>query len=83
MENLKIEELTSFSEDTVLDISSLMHELNPDSFTSQLRLKNVVDNPSMHLYVIRDAKRIVASATLCVCHTLPSPPQIPIRRNMS
>lgn len=65
-----VEELRSFSLQDVADFDALMHELSATSFCDELLLSNALDDANVHVYVIRDEGHIVATATLCVKHTL-------------
>ena len=47
-----------------------MHELSATSFCDELLLSNVIDVANDQVYVIRHEGHIVATATLCVKHTL-------------
>ena len=74
-------ELTEYSEAYVPKIDVLMHELAPGACATEERVRKVIDDPNMHLYAIVDCGsegsavkdvskgRMVACATLCVCHT--------------
>lgn len=64
-----IQELKSFSEADLRDMDKLMHQLSASSFCNEEKMQKVVDDAGCHLYVIRKEGRIVATATLCVCHT--------------
>ena len=65
-----VEEFSSFSLQDVADLDDLMHELSATSFCNELLLSNALDDANVHVYVIRDEGHIVATATLCVMHTL-------------
>jgi len=65
-----VEELSSFSFQDVADLDALMHELSATSFCDELLLSNALDDANVHVYVIREEGHIVATATLCVMHTL-------------
>ncbi|MBQ0080185.1 MAG: GNAT family N-acetyltransferase [Alistipes sp.] len=69
MDDLKIVELVSFSEDIISSFSSLMKELNSNSMATKERLRRVIEHPSIHQYVVKDSQEIVACATLCVSYT--------------
>ena len=72
---MDVVELTSFSKKDLLDIDSLMHQLSATSYCNEAILQKVMDDAGSHLYVIREVSggsesgRILATATLCVCHT--------------
>ena len=65
-----VEELISYSAGNLSDLDALMHELSATSFCNELLLSNALDDANVHVYVIRDEGHIVATATLCVKHTL-------------
>lgn len=67
---MKITELTSFSHEEFLQIRQLMSELdNSLPFTEQ-QLENVVNAPSCHLLVMRDATdTIIGTCTLCLFYS--------------
>jgi len=65
-----VEELRSYTPVDLADLDALMHELSATSFCDELLLSNALDDANVHVYVIRDEGHIVATATLCVMHTL-------------
>ena len=65
-----VEELISYSAGDLSDLDALMHELSATSFCNELLLSNALDDANVHVYVIRAEGHIVATATLCVKHTL-------------
>ncbi len=65
-----VEELISYTSQELADLDALMHELSATSFCYELLLSNALDDANVHVYVIRDEGHIVATATLCVMHTL-------------
>lgn len=65
-----IEELISYSPQALADLDALMRELSATSFCSEALLKSALDDPNVHVYVIRDGDHIAASGTLCLKHTL-------------
>ena len=65
-----VEELFSCSPRDLADLDGLMHELSATSFCSEGLLKAALADANVHVYVIRDGGRIVASGTLCIKHTL-------------
>ncbi len=65
-----VEELSSYTLEDLADIDALMHELSATSFCNELLLSNALDDANVHVYVIRAEGHIVATATLCVKHTL-------------
>ena len=65
-----VEELRSFSLQDLAELDALMHELSATSYCDELLLSNALDDANVHVYVIRDEGHIVATATLCVKHTL-------------
>ena len=67
---IMVEELRSYTPGDLSDLDTLMHELSTTSFCNELLLSNALDDANVHVYVIRDEGHIVATATLCVKHTL-------------
>ena len=65
-----VAELSSYTPEDLSDLNALMHELSATSYCDILLLSNALDDPNVHVYVIRDCGHIVATATLCVKHTL-------------
>ena len=65
-----VEELFSCSPRDLADLDGLMHELSATSFCSEGLLQAALADANVHVYVIRDGGRIVASGTLCIKHTL-------------
>ena len=52
------------------DLDSLMHELSATSFCNEELLQAALNDANVHVYVIREEGRIVATGTLCIKHTL-------------
>ena len=65
-----VEELSSYTPEDLADLDALMHELSATSYCDELLLSNALDDANVHVYVIRAEGHIVATATLCVKHTL-------------
>lgn len=65
-----IEELCSYTPHDLADLDALMHELSATSYCNELLLSNALNDANVHVYVIRDMYHIIATATLCVKHTL-------------
>ena len=65
-----VEELISYSAEDLAALDGLMHELSATSFCSEELLKSALADANVHVYVIRDAGRIVATGTICIKHTL-------------
>lgn len=65
-----VAELSSYTPEDLSDLDALMHELSATNYCDNLLLSNALDDPNVHVYVIRDCGHIVATATLCVKHTL-------------
>lgn len=65
-----VEELRTYTPQDLLDLDALMHELSASSFCNEELLKNALNDPNVHVYVIRDGGHIVATGTLCIKHTL-------------
>lgn len=66
---MKIEELNRYDEKDREDLDALMHELCPESSCSRETLLRAIEDNGCHLYTIRDASHIVASACLCIAHS--------------
>ena len=64
------EELSSYTPHDLADLDALMHELSATSFCNEELLNNALNDANVHVYVIRDEGRIVATGTLCIKHTL-------------
>lgn len=47
-----------------------MHELSATSFCNEELFKKALDDSNVHVYVIREESRIVATGTLCIKHTI-------------
>ena len=65
-----LEELVSYRPQDLADLDALMHELSATSFCNEALLRAALDDANVHVYVIRDDGRIVATGTLCIKHTL-------------
>ena len=65
-----VEEVNTYTPQNLSDLDALMHELSASSFCNEELLKNALNDPNVHVYVIRDGGHIVATGTLCVKHTL-------------
>lgn len=65
-----VEELSSYTPGDLADLDALMQELSAKSYCDELLLSNALNDANVHVYVIRDGGHIVATATLCVKHTL-------------
>ena len=65
-----VAELSSYTPEDLSDLDALMHELSATSFCDEQLLSNALDDANVHVYVIRAEGHIVATATLCVKHTL-------------
>ncbi len=65
-----VEELSCFSLQDLAVLDALMRELSATSYCDELLLSNALDDANVHVYVIRDEGHIVATATLCIKHTL-------------
>ena len=65
-----VEELSCFSLQDLAELDALMRELSATSYCDEHLLSNALDDANVHVYVIRDEGHIVATATLCVMHTL-------------
>ena len=64
------EELSSYTSQDLADLDALMHELSATSFCNEELLNNALNDANVHVYVIREEGRIVATGTLCIKHTL-------------
>lgn len=67
---IMVEELSSYKPEDLADLDALMHELSATSFCDEQLLSNALDDANVHVYVIRAEGHIVATATLCIKHTL-------------
>ena len=65
-----VEEVNTYTPQDLADLDALMHELSASSFCNEGLLKNALEDPNVHVYVIRDGGHIVATGTLCIKHTL-------------
>ena len=65
-----VEELILYSPQELAELDALMQELSASSFCNEELLKNALEDPNVHVYVIRDGGHIVATGTLCIKHTL-------------
>jgi len=65
-----VEELRAYLSQDLSDLDVLMHELSATSFCNEELLKNALNDANVHVYVIREEGRIVATGTLCIKHTL-------------
>ena len=65
-----VEKLSSYTPQDLADLDVLMHELSASSFCNEELLNNALDDTNVHVYVIRNEGRIVATGTLCIKHTL-------------
>ena len=65
-----VEELTTYQPQDLADLDALMQELSATSFCSEELLRDVLNDANVHVYVIREDGRIVATGTLCIKHTL-------------
>ena len=65
-----VEELSCFSLQDLAVLDALMRELSATSYCDEFLLSTALDDANVHVYVIRDGGHIVATATLCVKHTL-------------
>ncbi len=65
-----IEIISSYTPQDLADLDAQMHELSVTSFCNEELLNNVLNDANVHVYVIRDEGRIVATGTLCIKHTL-------------
>ena len=65
-----VAELSTFSLNDLVDLDALMHELSATSHCDETLLSNAINDPNVHVLVIRDCGHIVATGTLCIKHTL-------------
>ena len=65
-----VEEVNAYTPQELAEFDGLMHELSASSFCNEELLKNALEDPNVHVYVIRDGGHIVATGTLCIKHTL-------------
>lgn len=66
---MTIKELTEFCPQVVMELDALMRELSPTATATEERVRLVVEDPNMHQYAAFEEGKMVACATLCVCHT--------------
>lgn len=66
---MEIKEIVIYSSQVVDYLNALMHELSPSAVATEERVRKVIEDPNMHQYAAFDNDRMVACATLCVCHT--------------
>lgn len=66
---MDIVEINSFSNKYVSELNALMRELAPGASATEERVRKVIEDPNMHQYAIINGERMVACATLCICHT--------------
>ena len=65
-----VEKICSYTPQDLADLDVLMHELSATSFCDEELLNNALNDANVHVYVIRNEGRIVATGTLCIKHTL-------------
>ena len=65
-----VEELSSYTPQDLANLDALMHELSATSFFNEELLNKALNDANVHVYVIRDEGRIVATGMLCIKHTL-------------
>lgn len=65
-----VEELTTYHPQDLSDLDALMHELSATSLCNEELLEAALNDANVHVYVIREEGRIVATGTLCIKHTL-------------
>ena len=65
-----VEKICSYTPQDLADLDVLMHELSATSFCDEELLNNALNDVNVHVYVIRNEGRIVATGTLCIKHTL-------------
>jgi len=66
---MKIEELKEYTPADLQDIDRLMRELSDSSYCDEGILDSLTRDGNSHLYVLREDRRIVGCACLCVAHT--------------
>ena len=65
-----VEELKTYTPQDLADLNALMTELSATSCCCEVLLKSALADANVHVFVIRDNGRIVATGTLCIKHTL-------------
>ncbi len=65
-----VEKICSYTPQDLADLDVLVHELSATSFCDEELLNNALNDVNVHVYVIRNEGRIVATGTLCIKHTL-------------
>ena len=67
---MMVEKLISYTPEDLSDLNALMQELSATSCCSEAQLKSALADANVHVFVIRDGGRIVATGTLCIKHML-------------
>ncbi len=68
---IKIETLSSYTSQELEDLKDLLHSLSDRLELKEDDLKQVIEDPHTHLYVIySETGRIIGCATLCITTTL-------------
>lgn len=67
-----VEEFVTYTPQDLADLNGLMRELSATSHCDAQLLEDVLADANVHVFVIREDGHIVATATLCVKHTLES-----------
>lgn len=65
-----VEKISSYTPQDLADLDVLMHELSATSLCDEELLNTALNDANVHVYVIRNEGRIVATGTLCIKHTL-------------
>ena len=65
-----VEEFVTYTPQDLADLNGLMRELSATSHCDAQLLEDVLADANVHVFVIREDGHIVATATLCVKHTL-------------
>lgn len=65
-----VEEMVTSKPQDLADLNGLMRELSDTSHCDARLLEDVLADANVHVFVIREDGHIVATATLCVEHTL-------------
>ena len=63
---MKIEEITNLAELDFGQMTQLMHQLNPELVVTEEMVRQTIEAPDSHLYVMRDGARAIGCATLGV-----------------
>ena len=66
---MNIVELTTYSNNTYVQIATLMRQLSERCVFTEEKLRATIEDRNCHLYVVQKNDRIIGCATLCVFHS--------------